>query len=215
MNESNDDNEISMQHVIDEYLKNYLKIGREDEDDSDTMIYSSIEERKKRNLAKLMKPYLELNNNKIEALYDRQKELMNMVHKLLWHDRKIVDKYTIKIWGVINKFKEEIPTLKVKWVQLMKDYDDIEQEIKKEHASSEIPEVEENKKVEEKTDLFKMFDVFEEIKEQLKVFKASTKTKRPTEQAKLTRLINKAKALTNNNVINQRLFNSKLKEVMR
>ena len=52
-----------------------------------------------------------------------------------------------------------------------------------------------------------MFDIFEEIKEQLTVFKASTKTKRPTEQAKLTRLINKAKALTKNNVINQRLFN--------
>ena len=82
---------------------------------------------------------------------------------------------------------------------------------KKEHASSEIPEVE------KKSNLLKMFDIFEEIKEQLTVFKASTKTKKPTEQEqeKITILINKAKALTNNNVYHRKIFNLKLKETMR
>ena len=62
-----------------------------------------------------------------------------------------------------------------------------------------------------------MFDIFEEIKEQLTVFKASTKTKKPTEQEqeKITILINKAKALTNNNVYHRKIFNLKLKETMR
>ena len=60
-----------------------------------------------------------------------------------------------------------------------------------------------------------MFDIFEEIKEQLTVFKASTKTKKPTEPEKITILINKAKALTNNNVYHRKIFNLKLKETMR
>ncbi len=70
-------------------------------------------------------------------------------------------------------------------------------------------------KKEEETDLIKMLNVFKDIEKQVEILRTSAKEKQSTEQRKLTILINKAKSFTNNNVINQRLFNSKLKALIK
>ena len=89
-------------------------------------------------------------------------------------------------------------------------------------ASKEYRKLKENKtdektseKKEEETDLIKMLNVFKDIEKQVEILRTSAKEKQSSEQRKLTILINKAKSFTNNNVINQRLFNSKLKAIIK
>ena len=64
-------------------------------------------------------------------------------------------------------------------------------------------------------DLIKMLNTFKDIEKQVEIMKAATPQTQSKEKRKLTSLIDKARSFTNNNVINQRLFNSKLKEVLR
>ena len=59
--------------------------------------------------------------------------------------------------------------------------------------------------------LIKMMRIFNDIEEQAAIFKKSTKQEQPFEQRKLTILINKARALTDNNIVIQRIYNQKLK----
>ena len=60
-----------------------------------------------------------------------------------------------------------------------------------------------------------MLNTFKDIEKQVEIMKVATKQTQSKEKRKLTALIDKARSFTNNNVINQRLFNSKLKEVLR
>lgn len=85
----------------------------------------------------------------------------------------------------------------------------------KQNKTDEKKAEKKEEKKEEETDLIKMLNVFKDIEKQSEIMKVATKETQSKEKRKLTSLINKAKSFTNNNVINQRLFNSKLKNALR
>ena len=65
-------------------------------------------------------------------------------------------------------------------------------------------------------DLNKMYETLEELKNEVNIFIQLPKNKQPQQQAKMTKLINKAKTyIGTSNTINLRLFNSKLKEILK
>ena len=86
----------------------------------------------------------------------------------------------------------------------------------KEKKNEKKQEVKEKKQdTKDEPDLIKMLNTFKDIEKQVEIMKVATKETQSKEKRKLTALINKARSFTNNNVINQRLFNSKLKDALR
>ncbi len=86
----------------------------------------------------------------------------------------------------------------------------------KEKKNEKKQEVKEKKQdIKDEPDLIKMLNTFKDIEKQVEIMKVATKETQSNEKRKLTALINKARSFTNNNVINQRLFNSKLKDALR
>ena len=88
---------------------------------------------------------------------------------------------------------------------------------KQKEKKQEKPEKKTEKKQEinDVPDLIKMLNTFKDIEKQVEIMKKATPQTQSKEKRKLTALIDKARSFTNNNVIKQRLFNSKLKEVLR
>ena len=84
---------------------------------------------------------------------------------------------------------------------------------KQKEKKQEKPE--KKQEIKDELDLIKMLNTFKDIEKQVEIMRVATKQTQSKEKRKLTALIDKARSFTNNNVINQRLFNSKLKEVLR
>ena len=87
------------------------------------------------------------------------------------------------------------------------------QKEKKNEKKQEVKEKKQDTK--DEPDLIKMLNTFKDIEKQVEIIKVATKETQSKEKRKLTELINKARSFTNNNVITQRLFNSKLKDALR